>query len=348
MTASGLHIKTYFSSTVEAAFTLARRELGPEAMLLNSRLAPEEARHLGRYEVVFATVPEKEEEISHPAPSCAATPQEASSLPQQLEQNGVEPTLVREIAQAAQANSTQTSGTADSELFRKAVLAEMEARLKVDPSVGVGGKHRVAALIGPPGRGKTTTLVKLAIAHGLAMQLPVRILAAGHFEVGGVDQLRTYAKILKADFESVENTPALERALSAPPNLPNPFAPSLTLIDTPGYGAKQMDAASGLARCLEANPEVDIHLVLRADARAADLLRTVERFRMFQPRKLIFTGLDEVESLGNLFSVAAQTRLPISFLGTGQEIPEDLQFAKHRQITGYATENRRLASRAAA
>ena len=32
----------------------ARREMGPDAMLMNSRKSPPEARHLGEYEVVFA------------------------------------------------------------------------------------------------------------------------------------------------------------------------------------------------------------------------------------------------------------------------------------------------------
>jgi flagellar biosynthesis protein FlhF len=55
-----MRIKSYFSGTVESAMELARRELGDEAVILNSRAAPPEARHLGAYEVVFGvddTVP---------------------------------------------------------------------------------------------------------------------------------------------------------------------------------------------------------------------------------------------------------------------------------------------------
>ena len=50
-----MRLKSYFSATVEDAMASARQELGPEAMLVNSRTAPPEARHLGDYEVVFAT-----------------------------------------------------------------------------------------------------------------------------------------------------------------------------------------------------------------------------------------------------------------------------------------------------
>src|SRR5579872_1421048 len=49
-----MKIKSYFARTVEDAMAMASQELGPEAMLLNSRKALPESRHLGEYEVVFA------------------------------------------------------------------------------------------------------------------------------------------------------------------------------------------------------------------------------------------------------------------------------------------------------
>src|SRR5579862_6446141 len=52
--APSMKIKSYFSHTVEDAMAMASQELGAEAMLMNSRKAPPETRHLGEYEVVFA------------------------------------------------------------------------------------------------------------------------------------------------------------------------------------------------------------------------------------------------------------------------------------------------------
>ena len=49
-----MKIKSYFAPTVEDAMAMALRELGPEAMLVNSRRAPPEPRGRGEYEVVFA------------------------------------------------------------------------------------------------------------------------------------------------------------------------------------------------------------------------------------------------------------------------------------------------------
>lgn len=64
-----LRIKTYFSTTVEAAMERALRELGPDALLMNSRRAPDEAKHLGAYEVVFATTGEPEPAQDHSFPA---------------------------------------------------------------------------------------------------------------------------------------------------------------------------------------------------------------------------------------------------------------------------------------
>ena len=72
-----MRLKSYFAGTVESAIRLARQEMGEDAMLVNSRKAPQEARHLGAYEVVFATAPDsrvdpprpsRAEEIAPPAP----------------------------------------------------------------------------------------------------------------------------------------------------------------------------------------------------------------------------------------------------------------------------------------
>src|SRR5579863_7320104 len=49
-----MRIKSYYAHSIEDAMAQARRELGPDAMLVNSRKSPLEAAHLGTYEVVFA------------------------------------------------------------------------------------------------------------------------------------------------------------------------------------------------------------------------------------------------------------------------------------------------------
>jgi hypothetical protein len=50
-----MKIKSYYSHTVEDAMAAARHEMRQDAMLVNSRKATPEVRHLGEY-VVFAGI----------------------------------------------------------------------------------------------------------------------------------------------------------------------------------------------------------------------------------------------------------------------------------------------------
>src|SRR5579884_4142003 len=68
---NGMRIKSFFAASVDSALAEARRELGPEALLVQSRTAPPEARVLGDYEVVCALLPS-----SQPSEDCSELDQE--------------------------------------------------------------------------------------------------------------------------------------------------------------------------------------------------------------------------------------------------------------------------------
>src|SRR6266849_3127124 len=80
-----MRVKSYFAPSVEAAMEQARREMGPEALLVSSRKAPPEAQELGEYEVVFAVLPN------------GAEGQAASHTPNAIEPPAEDP-VIRELA----------------------------------------------------------------------------------------------------------------------------------------------------------------------------------------------------------------------------------------------------------
>jgi flagellar biosynthesis GTPase FlhF len=297
-------MKTYFATTVEAALALARKELGPEAMLVHSRPTPEDLRSFGQYEVLFAAdLPED------PQPRTVAPPTQLPTLRRRLEASGVEPALARDIIQ-----STLRKNPRDVAL---SLCEEMESRIAADPNLSTGP----SIFVGPPGRGKTTTLIKLAIAHGIAKRRPVRLLSLDNLRIGAMDQIRSFAAILGVPFHSCGTVGELHQQLSHASNS------ELTLIDTSGYGPHDLDPASALPQYLSSHPEISVHFVLRADAKTADSIGAVQRYAKFNISHLVYTGMDEVETFGSVFSTAALTRKPLSFLGLGQRIPEDIEAA---------------------
>jgi flagellar biosynthesis protein FlhF len=79
---------------------------------------------------------------------------------------------------------------------------------------------------------------------------------------------------------------------------------------------------------------MDTHLVLPASMRAADLQRIAGQYAIFQPRKLLFTRLDETETFGPILNQSVRMGRPVSFFSHGQRIPEDLEAATSDSLLG--------------
>lgn len=96
-------------------------------------------------------------------------------------------------------------------------------------------------------------------------------------------------------------------------------------MDTQGYGAKDMDDAAEWARFFSHQPGIEVHVVASASMRSADLGRVLDRFEIFSPVRLIFTHLDETSSSGAIISESVRIGKPVSYLASGQEVPEDIE-----------------------
>jgi flagellar biosynthesis protein FlhF len=396
-----MKIKSYFSRTVADAMAAASQELGPDAMLVNSRKAPIESQHLGEYEVVFGTLePGMEAATGVPAPSEApriaassfAAPAygerlsaEVAELKKELEgirraltrtafapsqwvgvapnvsdayamltANEVAPDLAREIVQAAglrvdgsRADGSRTSlvraaQPADGAMFQRALLEEIQSRFQVEPTLGAGpAQPKIVALVGPPGCGKTTTLVKLAVNYGLAARKPVVLISMDTQRVAAAEQLRSYAAILGVGFQVLETTAALAQSIE------ENRGKELIFIDTPGFAFGDLEDSSSLAHFLSTRTDIDTHLVLSASMKSADLTRMIDAFEILRPKHLLFTKLDETGSFGAIFSEAARTGKPLSFFTTGQRIPEDLEAASQARLVELILTGRNRAAAAA-
>jgi flagellar biosynthesis protein FlhF len=343
-----MKLKSYFADTIEEAISLARREMGPEAMLVNSKRSNADARHLGSYEVVCAAeVPQIAERDrarspfgSTPAPIDRLS-QDVSEIKHQMERLAL--TLARSSAgmvgiasdpELAGAFAALSAAELDADLaydligrigspFRPEALRDEFGRLlTVNAEIGREGSHPwTVALVGPPGSGKTTTLGKLAVQYGVTSRKAAHILTVDTQRVGASDQLRSYAAILGVGFEVLETTVALARALDEHQQK------DLILIDTPGLAREELEGFEDLADFLSTFPGVDTHLVLPASMRTIDLKRIAGQYEIFKPAKLLFTRLDETETFGPLLSLSVRSGKPLSFITRGQRIPEDLQAA---------------------
>lgn len=207
------------------------------------------------------------------------------------------------------------------------MLRHLASRFKVCGEMTRGGlqsdgRPLTIALVGPTGVGKTTTIAKLAAAYKLRQGQRVGLVTSDTYRIAAVDQLRTYANIIGLPLK-VATTPQEVGAMVG----------SLTdcdviLLDTAGRSQHDASRLTELARVVQAARPHETHLVLSTAVSDAVLKRTCERFASLAPNRVIFSKVDEAVATGCLVNIAGVTHLPISYLTTGQEVPDQIELAR--------------------
>lgn len=366
MQAESMQIKSYYADSVEQAIIAARQELGAEAVLIASRRAAPEASARGAYEVVFGTSAREQSRIASEADGdelgreVAVLREQLESIKRVLRQNGGAPVSPAQTNLDAIALELTKAGL-DEELIRsireeifhagddlaslqEAAIASLRNRLRLTAPYEplVGATSRVLVFVGPPGAGKTTTLAKIAMRECLPHRLSARIISLETHRAATQEKLRSLARILGIGFTAANSMREFIEALDE-------FrGKDVLLVDTPGFGRQDFELATDLIQFLRQMPSKQVHLVLPASMNRDDLSICAQRYAAFQPDFLLFTKLDETESRGAALSVGAEADTPLSYLTTGQGIPEDLEPANWGTLAGKLFQRENAAALSAA
>jgi len=181
------------------------------------------------------------------------------------------------------------------------------------------GGRRVVALVGPTGVGKTTTIAKLAAGFRLEAKRSVALVTIDTFRIAAVQQLQAYAEIMDLPMEVVQNPEDMRPALDRLGDV------DLVLIDTAGRSPRSDARIEQLRAMLRAAQPDETHLVLSATSSRETIHNILDGFAAVRPTAAILSKLDESTQLACALSAFEGRNLPISYLTTGQQVPDDIE-----------------------
>jgi len=253
-----------------------------------------------------------------------------------LAQKGLDPVLIFRLISAL----LPLEGIARNEDHGDDPQSRLRAALEAlcNTSAELGDRNapaKVCAFLGPSGSGKTSAAVKLAVQQGWQQGLRIHLINLGQRRLGAAEQLQAYARVAEIPITTVEDVSELGAVLDrlhaaadshgTQPMQPDLILPDLIFIDTPSYAPLEPEKTAEAAQALTMRPGIDRHLVLSLTASHMDQQQTLERYRAFDPTKLLFTKLDECSSPGSILNESISAQLPVSFISTGPVVPEDIR-----------------------
>ncbi|TCP58838.1 flagellar biosynthesis protein FlhF [Tumebacillus sp. BK434] len=202
---------------------------------------------------------------------------------------------------------------------------------RYSPPSQIALKSRVVAFIGPTGVGKTTTIAKLAAEQVLSRGKKVGLITTDTYRIAAVEQLRTYANILGIPLEVCYAPEDIKRAMGAYADY------DLILIDTAGRNYHNLLNVRQLNTYLEEIQPDETYLVLSLTTKASDLEEIAGNFTQVRADKFLFTKSDETKTYGAVYNLVTRFQKPLSYLTTGQNVPEDIETVSTERLAKMLT-----------
>jgi flagellar biosynthesis protein FlhF len=204
-----------------------------------------------------------------------------------------------------------------------------KARLAIEKMISVSDVKMEGSvvLVGPTGVGKTTTIAKLAGRLSLLEKKKVGLITIDTYRIGAVEQLKTYADIMNIPFKVVFTIKEMEVAVNAMADC------DVILIDTTGRSSKNAMQISELRAFVEKVNTDNIHLVISCTTKNKDINSIVEGYKQLKYNNVLITKLDETQSYGSIINILEIAKKPISFITTGQNVPDDIKKPSIKEVS---------------
>jgi flagellar biosynthesis GTPase FlhF len=307
-----MYVKTFQAPNLLELMEAVRSEMGPLAVLISVR----------RIELPSAeTVLEGAAAIDREAlPPVKPTPEPAANTDRHAAPP-VRPAPIRPHAPEPAARPSHTS--------RIGSWLRHSTQSLLKPSNGLRTEsNRLPAspllvLVGPLGSGKTAMAAKIATYLRNREELPIGLITTDLSNTNGALRLRDYAERLHIPMTAAQSASELREAIQRWGNR-GPL-----VLDTPGLVPEATETVKTLLDWLRTwIPSIETHLVLNIGDSSEHLTDDLDSFRRVGCQKLILTHMDRRAKrdadTDKTMARVLSSKIPISFLGTGTRVPEDL------------------------
>jgi flagellar biosynthesis protein FlhF len=191
-------------------------------------------------------------------------------------------------------------------------------------------RRRVVAFLGPTGVGKTTNLFKVASKLILEENKKVAVISTDTFKAGAGDQARSYCNILGIPFQILSDPKKLREIVDDLDFV------DVILIDTVGRSHYDHWKLGEIRETLRLIDEIEYMMVVSCNWKNKESYNLIQKYRkFFNINYLFFTKIDETAYPGTILNLAYKTKLPLTYISTGQNVPEDLKIITPERLTSY-------------
>lgn len=199
----------------------------------------------------------------------------------------------------------------------------------------------VFILVGPTGVGKTTTIAKLAAMKGLGIaggkKHSVRMITIDNYRIAAKKQIETYGEIMGIPVTCCESYEDLKKEIDIYSDV------DFIFVDTIGKSPKDFVKLAEMRRILEGcGHDCEVHLAFTATTKTWDIREIMKQYKPFGYESVIITKIDETTRCGSLISLLDEQNQKVSYITTGQMVPQDIEVATKKKIMSLLVGNKQI------
>ena len=187
-------------------------------------------------------------------------------------------------------------------------------------------KKKYVNMVGPTGVGKTTTIAKIAAEYVIKHNKKIAFITTDTYRIAAIEQLKTYAEILKIPVEVAYNSEDFKQAAERFAHYDHVF------IDTAGRNYRKQAFVKELKNLIDFDIDMETYLVLSATSKEQDMDMIFSQFSLISIQGIIFTKMDETDFHGSVMNFIVKHHVPVIYMTNGQDVPDDIIAATPDEI----------------